>query len=102
MDAGGGVWLDTRVRNCLAVDAGRTRNLRPGCRVLKVEGQVRLPAEIVGMRRNMRIPIVRFPSGTDIDHIDWTDMVSNVPGRAAASRVLPSWRRCSDGYARVG
>lgn len=42
VDADGGVWLDTRGRNCITVDAGRTRNLRPGCRVLKVEGPVRL------------------------------------------------------------
>jgi alpha-N-arabinofuranosidase len=41
-----------------------------------------LSADVVEMLRAMRIPIVRFPGGTDIDFIDWTDMVSNVPGRA--------------------
>lgn len=40
-----------------------------------------LSAEVVSMLRAMQIPIVRFPGGTDVDYIDWTDMVSNVPGR---------------------
>ena len=33
--------------------------------------------------RAMRIPILRFPGGTDADYIDWTDMISNAPGRDA-------------------
>lgn len=52
------------------------------------DAQGRLPAEIIGMLRDMRIPIVRFPGGTDIDYMDWTDMVANVPGRAAAERPV--------------
>ena len=30
----------------------------------------------------MKLPIIRFPGGTDVDYMDWRDMVSNVPGRA--------------------
>jgi alpha-N-arabinofuranosidase len=41
-----------------------------------------LSAEVVAMLRAMQIPIVRFPGGTDVDYIDWTDMVANVPDRA--------------------
>jgi alpha-L-arabinofuranosidase len=41
-----------------------------------------LLAEVVSMLRVMQIPIVRFPGGTDVDYMDWADMVSNVPGRA--------------------
>ena len=41
-----------------------------------------LSEEVVIMLRAMQIPIVRFPGGTDVDYIDWTDMISNVPGRA--------------------
>jgi len=41
----------------------------------------RLPAAVVAKLREMRIPIVRFPGGTDADYIDWRDMVSGVPGR---------------------
>ena len=42
-----------------------------------------LPSDIVTLLREMNIPIVRFPGGTDIDYIDWTDMISNAPGRAS-------------------
>lgn len=41
-----------------------------------------LPGRAVQMLKNMNIPIVRFPGGTDIDYIDWQDMISNVPGRS--------------------
>ena len=36
--------------------------------------------------RNMQIPIVRFPGGTDVDHVDWLDMIDSVPGRPGGSR----------------
>ncbi len=35
-------WLDTRGGNTITLDTGRTRNLRPGCRIHAVEGQIRL------------------------------------------------------------
>lgn len=31
----------------------------------------------------MHPPILRFPGGTDVDYIDWLDLVDNVPGRGA-------------------
>jgi len=40
-----------------------------------------LPPRVVAMLREMQIPVIRFPGGTDIDYIDWRDLVSNVPGR---------------------
>ncbi len=40
-----------------------------------------LPTEIVERLEAMRIPIVRFPGGADVDYLDWTDSISNVPGR---------------------
>ncbi len=40
-----------------------------------------LPDRIVEMLRAMEIPVVRFPGGTDVDYIDWRDMIDNVPGR---------------------
>ena len=46
-----------------------------------VDEEGRLPDEIIDMMASLDIPTVRFPAGTDIDYIDWTDMVSNVPGR---------------------
>lgn len=49
-----------------------TRDLQPG--VLK-------------MLEEMKIPIIRFPGGTDVDYMDWRDMVDNVPGRTAQRPV---------------
>ena len=42
-----------------------------------------LPERIVSMLAAMDIPIVRFPGGTDVSFTDWTDMISNVPGRGS-------------------
>lgn len=41
----------------------------------------RLPPRIIDMLKAMEIPIIRFPGGTDVDYIDWRDMIDNVPGR---------------------
>jgi alpha-N-arabinofuranosidase len=41
----------------------------------------RLPAEVVVRLKEMRIPVIRFPAGTDVDFVDWRDMIDNVPGR---------------------
>jgi len=37
--------------------------------------------------KEMNIPVLRFPGGTDVDHMDWRDMVNNVPGRSAERPV---------------
>ncbi|MCC5844535.1 MAG: hypothetical protein JJU05_09810 [Verrucomicrobia bacterium] len=34
----------------------------------------------------MDIPLLRFPGGTDIDFMDWTDMIDNAPGRENPAR----------------
>jgi alpha-N-arabinofuranosidase len=52
-----------------------------------VPGTDRLQPAVVDLLREMKIPIVRFPGGTDADFLDWRDMVSNVPGRSAARPV---------------
>lgn len=46
-----------------------------------VPGTHDLQPAVVKLLQDMRIPIVRFPGGTDVDHMDWRDMVDNVPGR---------------------
>lgn len=52
-----------------------------------VPGTHQLQPGVVKLLREMQIPIVRFPGGTDADFLDWRDMVSNVPGRGAARPV---------------
>ena len=53
---------------------------------LGVEGAVvpnthTLQPEVLTRLRQMEIPILRFPGGSDVDYVDWTDMIDNVPGR---------------------
>ena len=45
-------------------------------------GSDQLFPEAIALMRQMNIPLIRFPGGTDVDYTDWRDMVSNVPGRA--------------------
>ncbi len=46
-----------------------------------------LRADIVAKLKEMQIPVIRFPGGTDIDFIDWRDMIDNVPGRIGGRPV---------------
>ncbi len=46
-----------------------------------VPGTNRLQPKARELLEAMKLPIVRFPGGTDVDYMDWRDMVSNVPGR---------------------
>jgi alpha-N-arabinofuranosidase len=48
-----------------------------------VPGTRKLQPAVLKMLEEMEIPIIRFPGGTDVDFMDWRDMVDNVPGRAA-------------------
>lgn len=41
----------------------------------------RLPDAVVEKLRALRIPVIRFPGGGDVDRIDWTDMIDRVPDR---------------------
>ncbi len=49
-----------------------------------VPGTRRLQPGAITLLREMAIPIIRFPGGTDVDFLDWRDMIDNVPGRSAA------------------
>jgi alpha-N-arabinofuranosidase len=42
----------------------------------------RLQPKVRQLLEAMQVPVIRFPGGTDVDYLDWRDMVSNVPGRA--------------------
>ena len=54
-----------------------------GVEAAVVPGTHELQPEAKRLLRAMQIPLVRFPGGTDVDYIDWRDMISNVPGRSA-------------------
>ncbi|MBE9138063.1 hypothetical protein IQ254_12830 [Nodosilinea sp. LEGE 07088] len=55
-------------------EPGPENSLQPGTQ--------KIQPEAVDLMRQMNIPIIRFPAGTDVDFIDWRDLISNVPGRA--------------------
>ncbi len=57
-----------------------------------VPGTHRLQPDVIKLIRQMRIPILRFPGGTDVDFMDWRDMVGNVPGRGAERPVSTGHR----------
>ena len=40
----------------------------------------------------MQIPILRFPGGSDVDYVDWRDMIDNVPGRPTGERPISTPR----------
>ena len=48
-----------------------------------VPGTNRLQPDVYELLHRMGVPILRFPGGTDVDFLDWRDMISNVPGRGA-------------------
>jgi alpha-N-arabinofuranosidase len=49
----------------------------------RIPGTSKLQPDVLKLLTEMKIPIIRFPGGTDADFLDWRDMVDNVPGRAA-------------------
>ena len=52
-----------------------------------IPGTRKLQPGVLKMLEEMEIPIIRFPGGTDVDFMDWCDMVDNVPGRSAPRPV---------------
>ena len=60
---------------------------RPSWGEIGVEGArmgetAKLQPRVLELLAEMEIPVIRFPGGTDVDFLDWCDMVDNVPGRA--------------------
>lgn len=64
----------------------------PGPEHAFVPGTTRLQPEVITMLKQMRIPIVRFPGGTDVDWMDWRDLIDNVPGRGEQRPVSTGHR----------
>jgi alpha-L-arabinofuranosidase len=52
-----------------------------------VPGTNRLQPEVYELIDRMDVPILRFPGGTDVDYMDWRDMVGNIPGRSVERPV---------------
>jgi len=52
-----------------------------GVEAAVVPGTSDLQPQAEQLIAEMRIPVLRFPGGSDVDYLDWTDMIDNVPGR---------------------
>lgn len=52
-----------------------------------IPGTHKLRPKAKQLLRRMRVPLARFPGGTDVDFIDWLDMIDNVPGRAGGRPI---------------
>jgi alpha-L-arabinofuranosidase len=46
-----------------------------------IPGTRQLQPEVLERLKAMQIPILRFPGGSDVDYMDWRDMIDNAPGR---------------------
>ncbi len=47
-----------------------------------------LDSSVVRLIDQMDIPVVRWPGGTDVDHMNWTDMIDNAPDRDDPDRPM--------------
>jgi alpha-L-arabinofuranosidase len=54
----------------------------PGPEVALQPGTGKLQPAVIDRMRQMKIPLLRFPGGTDVDYMDWRDLISNAPGRS--------------------
>ena len=57
-----------------------------------VPGTSQLQPEAEKLIREMKISVLRFPGGTDVDFLDWTDMIDHAPGRSDDARPVSAPR----------
>jgi len=69
-----------------------------GVEAAVVPGTHDLQPEAAKLIREMRIPVIRFPGGTDVDFLEWTDMIDNAPGRKTTGRPIsrPKRKICTE------
>ncbi|MGF1485213.1 MAG: hypothetical protein ACFBZ8_12720 [Opitutales bacterium] len=60
----------------------------PGPEAVLPEGQQELPENVLEHLEAMQIPLIRFPGGSDIKVLDWTDWISNAPNRENPERPV--------------
>ncbi|MCH7556630.1 MAG: hypothetical protein IIB56_04135 [Planctomycetes bacterium] len=70
---------------------------RPSWGEIGVEGALipgtrKLQPRVLKLLAEMEIPVIRFPGGTDVDFLDWCDMIDNVPSRAAQRPISTGHR----------
>jgi alpha-N-arabinofuranosidase len=94
----GSAWAEIRLTVCNETVHAIDHRLfgqfmeRPSWGEIGVEGALvpgtnRLQPKARALLEAMEVPLIRFPGGTDVDFMDWRDMVSHVPGRRAERPV---------------
>jgi len=48
-----------------------------------IPGTGKIQPQVLKLLKEMEIPVIRFPGGTDVDFMDWRDMVDNIPNRTS-------------------
>jgi alpha-N-arabinofuranosidase len=57
-----------------------------------IPGTRKIQPDALKLLTEMKIPVIRFPGGTDVDFMDWRDMVDNVPNRTSKRPVSTGHR----------
>jgi alpha-N-arabinofuranosidase len=57
-----------------------------------IPGTHKLRPKAKQLLRRMQFPLARFPGGTDVDYIDWLDMIDDEPGRAGGRPITTGHR----------
>jgi alpha-L-arabinofuranosidase len=53
-----------------------------------IPGTNQLQPAVLDSLKTIFVPVMRFPGGTDVEIMDWTDMISNAPGRQSSDRPV--------------
>lgn len=59
----------------------------PGPEVALQAGTQKIQPQAIDRMKQMQIPLLRFPGGTDVDYMDWRDLISHAPGRGKARPI---------------
>ncbi|NQT01540.1 MAG: hypothetical protein HQ580_05930 [Planctomycetes bacterium] len=57
-----------------------------------IPGTRKLQAGVLKLLAEMEIPVIRFPGGTDVDFMDWRDMIDNIPNRTSQRPISTGHR----------
>ncbi|MBW7989363.1 MAG: hypothetical protein FVQ84_05010 [Planctomycetes bacterium] len=57
-----------------------------------IPGTRNIQPEVLKLLMDMEIPVIRFPGGTDVDFMDWRDMVDNIPNRTSQRPISTGHR----------
>ena len=57
-----------------------------------IPGTRKIQPKVLKLLKEMEIPVIRFPGGTDVDFMDWRDMIDNIPNRTSQRPISTGHR----------